>query len=124
MALASWWVAFYLTSMGPLYRGTLRRLGYGAAVDDVLAANPTPRTSVVPGSARVLLDELTIWGDESAARAALDRWSPRAPSFPFSRYHRTARPTSWTGSSSRCSSRVGVFSTELPRLPIGLDNVA
>jgi alkanesulfonate monooxygenase SsuD/methylene tetrahydromethanopterin reductase-like flavin-dependent oxidoreductase (luciferase family) len=42
--VASWWVAFYLTSMGPLYRQTLRDLGRGPAVDDVLGANPTHRT--------------------------------------------------------------------------------
>lgn len=72
--LASWWVSFYLVSMGPLYRRTLRRLGHGEAVDEVLAANPTPRTFEVPESARVLLDELTLWGDADQARAALDRW--------------------------------------------------
>ena len=72
--LASWWVSFYLLSMGPLYRQTLRRLGHGNAVDEVLAANPTPRTFDVPASARVLLDELTLWGDADRGRAALDRW--------------------------------------------------
>jgi len=66
-AVASWWVAFYLTSMGPLYRRTLRRLGFGAAVDDVLAANPTHRTTEVPSSAEVLLDELTVWGGSGAS---------------------------------------------------------
>jgi alkanesulfonate monooxygenase SsuD/methylene tetrahydromethanopterin reductase-like flavin-dependent oxidoreductase (luciferase family) len=74
LALASWWVAFYLGSMGPLYRSTLRRLGHAEAVDEVLAANPTPRTYDVPESARGLLDELTLWGDADRARAALDRW--------------------------------------------------
>ena len=74
LEVASWWVAFYLVSMGPLYRKTLHRLGHGQAVDDVLAANPTPRTFVVPESARGLLDELTLWGDAENARAALDRW--------------------------------------------------
>jgi alkanesulfonate monooxygenase SsuD/methylene tetrahydromethanopterin reductase-like flavin-dependent oxidoreductase (luciferase family) len=74
LEVASWWVAFYLVSMGPLYRETLTRLGYGEAVADVLAANPTPRTFAVPESARVLLDELTLWGDTEHARAALDRW--------------------------------------------------
>jgi alkanesulfonate monooxygenase SsuD/methylene tetrahydromethanopterin reductase-like flavin-dependent oxidoreductase (luciferase family) len=73
-ALASWWVGFYLTSMGPLYRRTLRQLGFGAAVEEVLAANPSHRTTEVPASAEVLLDELTIWGDLPAARAGLDRW--------------------------------------------------
>ncbi len=74
LEMASWWVSFYLVSMGPLYRKTLRRLGHGDAVDEVLAANPTPRTFEVPESARVLLDELTLWGDAEQARAALDRW--------------------------------------------------
>jgi alkanesulfonate monooxygenase SsuD/methylene tetrahydromethanopterin reductase-like flavin-dependent oxidoreductase (luciferase family) len=73
-ALASWWVTFYLTSMGPLYRRALCRFGYGAAVDAVLAANPTHRTAEVPAAAQALLDDLTIWGDAGAARAALDRW--------------------------------------------------
>jgi alkanesulfonate monooxygenase SsuD/methylene tetrahydromethanopterin reductase-like flavin-dependent oxidoreductase (luciferase family) len=72
--IASWWVAFYLTSMGPLYRRTLRHLGHGRAVDDVLAANPTHRTAEVPRSADLLLDELTVWGDATSARACLDRW--------------------------------------------------
>ncbi|WP_445182761.1 LLM class flavin-dependent oxidoreductase [Pseudonocardia sp. Cha107L01] len=73
-ALASWWVAFYLTSMGPLYARTLRNHGFGAAVDAVLAANPTHGTSEVPAAAAVLLDELTIWGNPDAARAALSGW--------------------------------------------------
>jgi alkanesulfonate monooxygenase SsuD/methylene tetrahydromethanopterin reductase-like flavin-dependent oxidoreductase (luciferase family) len=73
-AIASWWVAFYLTSMGPLYRRTIRDLGFADAVDDVLAANPTYRTTDVPETAEVLLDELTVWGDASAARKRLDRW--------------------------------------------------
>ncbi len=74
LEMASWWVSFYLVSMGPLYRNTLRRLGHGRAVDEVLAANPTGRTFEVPESARVLLDELTLWGDGEQARETLDRW--------------------------------------------------
>ena len=73
-ALASWWVAFYLTSMGPLYGRTLRNLGFGDAVDAVLAANPSRGTAEVPGAAQVLIDELTLSGDATAARAGLDRW--------------------------------------------------
>ena len=73
-AVASWWVAFYLTSMGPLYRESLRRLGHGAAVDAVLAANPTPGSADVPDAAEVLLDELTVRGVAAGARAALERW--------------------------------------------------
>ena len=48
LAMASWWVSFYLTSMGPLYRQTLLRLEHGRHVEKVLAANPTGRTSDVP----------------------------------------------------------------------------
>lgn len=72
--VASWWVSFYLTSMGPLYRQTLVRLGHGDAVEAVLAANPTPRTFDVPESAQVLLDELTLWGATEQARQTLERW--------------------------------------------------
>jgi alkanesulfonate monooxygenase SsuD/methylene tetrahydromethanopterin reductase-like flavin-dependent oxidoreductase (luciferase family) len=72
--IASWWVAFYLTGMGPLYRQTLRHLGHGPAVDDILSANPTHRTAEVPRSADVLLDELTVWGDATSARECLSRW--------------------------------------------------
>jgi alkanesulfonate monooxygenase SsuD/methylene tetrahydromethanopterin reductase-like flavin-dependent oxidoreductase (luciferase family) len=71
---ASWWVGFYLTAMGPLYPRTLRRLGFGDAVEEVVAANPTGRTTVVPESAEALLDELTLTGDPEHARATLERW--------------------------------------------------
>ena len=74
LAIASWWVSFYLVSMGPLYRSTLRELGHGRAVEEVIAANPTGRTFDVPESARDLLDELTLWGDGEQARKTLDRW--------------------------------------------------
>lgn len=82
LEMASWWVSFYLMSMGPLYRQTLLRLGFGRAVEEVLAANPTPRTFDVPESARVLLDELTLWGDTRQARAALDRWRAAGAQMP------------------------------------------
>jgi alkanesulfonate monooxygenase SsuD/methylene tetrahydromethanopterin reductase-like flavin-dependent oxidoreductase (luciferase family) len=72
--LASWWVAFYLTSMGPLYARTLRARGLGEAVDLVLAANRERGTVDVPAAAQVLLDELTVWGEPARARATLDRW--------------------------------------------------
>ncbi len=74
LEMASWWVSFYLMNMGPLYRQSLLRLGHGHAVEEVLAANPTRRTFDVPESARVLLDELTLWGDTEQAREALDCW--------------------------------------------------
>jgi alkanesulfonate monooxygenase SsuD/methylene tetrahydromethanopterin reductase-like flavin-dependent oxidoreductase (luciferase family) len=72
--LASWWVSFYLTSMGPLYARTLRNLGLGEAVDAVLEANQSHGSAEVPATAQVLIDELTICGDGVTARAALGRW--------------------------------------------------
>jgi alkanesulfonate monooxygenase SsuD/methylene tetrahydromethanopterin reductase-like flavin-dependent oxidoreductase (luciferase family) len=72
--IAAWWVTFYLVNMGPLYREALAAHGFGAAVAAVLEANPTPGTSVVPDSAQVLIDELTICGDAEHARAVLDSW--------------------------------------------------
>ncbi|SDO69753.1 Flavin-dependent oxidoreductase, luciferase family (includes alkanesulfonate monooxygenase SsuD and methylene tetrahydromethanopterin reductase) [Nakamurella panacisegetis] len=64
-ALASWWIDFYLTKMGPLYANRLRQLGLGLAVDQVLSgADGTPDR---------LRDELTLCGDGSA-RAGIDRW--------------------------------------------------
>ena len=73
-AVASWWVVTYLTGMGPIYGRTLRRLGFCAAVDAVLAANPTPRSTEVPSGAQVLLDELVISGDAETGRAGIDSW--------------------------------------------------
>ena len=83
LGIASWWVAFYLISMGPLYRDTLRRLGHGGAVDEVLAANPTPGTFVVPSSAMGLLEELTVSGSPDEARAALDTWYSAGAELPI-----------------------------------------
>ena len=72
--VAAWWVAFYLTSMGPLYAATLREQGFGEAVDAVVAANGRGRPLAVPPQAQVLVDELTLSGDADAARAGLERW--------------------------------------------------
>jgi alkanesulfonate monooxygenase SsuD/methylene tetrahydromethanopterin reductase-like flavin-dependent oxidoreductase (luciferase family) len=72
--VAAWWVAFYLTSMGPLYPATLRERGFGDAVDAVIAANPRGAASTVPAAAQVLVDELTVSGDADVAKAGLERW--------------------------------------------------
>ena len=60
--IASWWIAFYLTSMGSLYRRSLSERGYHHQVEAVVAGNPTHDTTDVPAAAHVLLDELTVWG--------------------------------------------------------------
>jgi hypothetical protein len=62
--MASWWVEYYLTRMGPLYPTRLRQLGFAAAVDEVTGTGRTPE---------ILLDELTLWGDAAAARQSLER---------------------------------------------------
>jgi alkanesulfonate monooxygenase SsuD/methylene tetrahydromethanopterin reductase-like flavin-dependent oxidoreductase (luciferase family) len=67
--VAAWWVAFYLTSMGPLYAATLREQGFGPAVDAVLAANGRGVPPTVPAAARVLVDELLLTQPED-----VDRW--------------------------------------------------
>ena len=80
---ASWWVAFYLLSMGPLYREALVRVGLGDAVQAVIEANPDGRSTVVPSSAEVLLDELTLWGDTDSARKSLDSWYDAGADMPL-----------------------------------------
>jgi alkanesulfonate monooxygenase SsuD/methylene tetrahydromethanopterin reductase-like flavin-dependent oxidoreductase (luciferase family) len=72
--VAAWWVAFYLTRMGPLYPATLRAAGFGDAVDAVRAANGRGVAPTVPPAADALIDELVLTGDADAARSALDRW--------------------------------------------------
>jgi alkanesulfonate monooxygenase SsuD/methylene tetrahydromethanopterin reductase-like flavin-dependent oxidoreductase (luciferase family) len=74
-ALASWWVEFYLTGMGPLYTTRLRQLGFAVAVDEVVAA-----TGHTP---EILLDELTLWGDASAAREGLERYYAAGADMPI-----------------------------------------
>ncbi|MGY1741656.1 MULTISPECIES: LLM class flavin-dependent oxidoreductase [unclassified Blastococcus] len=80
--VAAWWVVTYLTGMGPLYAGTLRRLGLGAAVDAVVAANPTPRSPVLPAEAQVLVDEVLVAGDAASARAAVEGWADAGAGVP------------------------------------------
>lgn len=72
--LAWWWVSFYLTSMGPLYARTLRAYGLGEAVDAVLGSDSVAASNGPPQRAAPLLDELTVWGDATAATQLLDRW--------------------------------------------------
>ncbi|MEO5652784.1 MAG: LLM class flavin-dependent oxidoreductase [Marmoricola sp.] len=72
--VASWWVAFYLLSMGPLYRDSLTRQGLGDAVSAVIGANQEAGTHNVPDAAQVLIDELTLCGDPEHANAALESW--------------------------------------------------
>lgn len=80
---AAWFVAFYLTSMGPFYPRTISRLGFEREVQAVVAANSTRGSSVVPPEAEVLLDELTIYGTPDEARARLALWSEAGADLPL-----------------------------------------
>ena len=71
---AAWFVAFYLVSMGTLYRQSLVRQGFGKEVEAVLAANAPKFTGAVPPDAEALLEELIVFGTPSQARARLARW--------------------------------------------------
>lgn len=73
-SLAAWWITFYLTTMGPLYPRTLRRLGFSTEVDAVIDANPPGSTPAIPEAAQRLVDELTLCGTPDHARRQLDRW--------------------------------------------------
>jgi len=69
-SIADWWITFYLTRMGPLYRQTLRRTGFGGDVDALSAAPADPPSKVAPR----LIDELTLCGSPERALASLDDW--------------------------------------------------
>jgi alkanesulfonate monooxygenase SsuD/methylene tetrahydromethanopterin reductase-like flavin-dependent oxidoreductase (luciferase family) len=79
---AAWFVAFYLTSMGPFYPRTISRLGFAKEVEAVIAANPTRGSAVVPPEAEALLDELTVYGTPEQARARLASWHQAGAAMP------------------------------------------
>src|SRR6059036_1528043 len=71
---AAWFVSFYLTTMGPLYRRALERQGFGKEIEAVVAAN-TPRfAAAVPPEAEALLQELTVYGAPGEVGPQLARW--------------------------------------------------
>ncbi len=80
---AAWFVAFYLTSMGPFYAHSLARLGFAKEVAAVQAANTTRGSAVVPPEAEVLLEELTVYGTPADARARLARWRDAGAALPI-----------------------------------------
>jgi alkanesulfonate monooxygenase SsuD/methylene tetrahydromethanopterin reductase-like flavin-dependent oxidoreductase (luciferase family) len=79
---AAWFVAFYLTTMGPLYRQRLVQLGFAKEVEAVLAANTPKSRGIVPADAEALLEELTVFGTPEEARAQLARWYAAGAEFP------------------------------------------
>jgi alkanesulfonate monooxygenase SsuD/methylene tetrahydromethanopterin reductase-like flavin-dependent oxidoreductase (luciferase family) len=71
---AAWFVAFYLSTMGTLYRQSLTRQGFGKEVEAVLAVNAPKFTGTVPAEAEKLLEELTVFGTPAEAQRRLAGW--------------------------------------------------
>jgi alkanesulfonate monooxygenase SsuD/methylene tetrahydromethanopterin reductase-like flavin-dependent oxidoreductase (luciferase family) len=79
---AAWFVAFYLTTMGTLYRESLKRQGYGKEVEAVLAANTPKFAGIVPADAEELLEQLVVFGTPPEARRRLARWHAAGAAMP------------------------------------------
>jgi len=79
---AAWFVAFYLTTMGTIYRDSLTRQGYGKEVQAVLAANAPKFAGVVPPDAEELLEQLIVYGPPAEARRRLGRWHAAGAAMP------------------------------------------
>jgi alkanesulfonate monooxygenase SsuD/methylene tetrahydromethanopterin reductase-like flavin-dependent oxidoreductase (luciferase family) len=79
---AAWVVAFYLTTMGPIYRNVLSRYGYETAVESIMEANAGRKPSIVPPEGEVLLEQLTIYGTPQEARDKVAPWYAAGASLP------------------------------------------
>jgi alkanesulfonate monooxygenase SsuD/methylene tetrahydromethanopterin reductase-like flavin-dependent oxidoreductase (luciferase family) len=79
---AAWFVSFYVTTMGTIYRDSLTRQGYGTAVNAVLAANSPKFAGVVPADGEELLEQMVVYGTPSEARRRLTRWREAGADFP------------------------------------------
>lgn len=80
---AAWFVSFYLTTMGPLYRQSLVRQGYGTEVEAVLAANTPKFAACVPPDADELLEQLIVYGTPEEACRRLARWHAAGATMPI-----------------------------------------
>ena len=72
--IAEWFVAFYVVSMGDIYRDQLAAAGFRDEVQAIVEANTSPRDAIVPPTAQRLLDELTIHGTPDTTRGQLEHW--------------------------------------------------
>jgi alkanesulfonate monooxygenase SsuD/methylene tetrahydromethanopterin reductase-like flavin-dependent oxidoreductase (luciferase family) len=79
---AAWFVAFYITTMGDMYREAVRRMGFSAEVDAVMQANEGQRPAIVPPEAEILLEQLTIYGTPDDARQQLEKWFDAGATLP------------------------------------------
>jgi alkanesulfonate monooxygenase SsuD/methylene tetrahydromethanopterin reductase-like flavin-dependent oxidoreductase (luciferase family) len=100
---AAWFLAFYFTSMGPLYARTLARQGFEKEVEAIIAANPRRDSAVVPPEGETLLEQLTIFGTPDAARGRLEPWYRAGASLPilFLRPHLSPEQIDYTLSAFR-----------------------
>jgi alkanesulfonate monooxygenase SsuD/methylene tetrahydromethanopterin reductase-like flavin-dependent oxidoreductase (luciferase family) len=80
---AAWFVSFYLTTMGTVYRDSLTRQGYGKEVQAVLAANAPKFAGLVPPDAEELLEQLIVFGTPPQARRRLARWHEAGAEMPI-----------------------------------------
>jgi alkanesulfonate monooxygenase SsuD/methylene tetrahydromethanopterin reductase-like flavin-dependent oxidoreductase (luciferase family) len=80
---AAWFVSFYLTTMGPLYRQSLVRQGYGKEVEAVLTANTPKFAAQVPPDAEELLEQLIVYGTPEEACRRLARWHAAGAGMPI-----------------------------------------
>jgi len=80
---AAWFVSFYLTTMGPLYRRSLARQGFSREIDSVIGANSPKFTGEVPAAADGLLEELTAFGTPAEACERLARWHAAGADMPL-----------------------------------------
>ncbi|MCI0709398.1 MAG: LLM class flavin-dependent oxidoreductase [Chloroflexi bacterium] len=71
---AAWFVAFYITTMGTIYRDSISRMGFEREVKMVMDANAGQRASIVPPEAEILLEQLTVYGTPQQVRQRLDTW--------------------------------------------------
>src|SRR5215813_4913555 len=79
---AAWFLSFYVTTMGTIYRDSLTRQGYGKAVNAVLEANAPKFAGVVPADAEELLEQLIVYGTPAEARRRLGRWHAAGADLP------------------------------------------
>lgn len=73
--LAAWWLATYVTRMGPLYPRLLAdRFGMRDGVEAIVAAAGDSREPDLPAAAEELAREVTLMATYDDARAAIDGW--------------------------------------------------
>lgn len=73
-AAMAWFLAFYMTLMGPVYPRTLVQLGYGAEVEAIQQANRDQKPAVVPPQADDLLRKLAVFGRPDSVKGQLANW--------------------------------------------------